>query len=253
METICNWSESPDFKLRQGVIDVWLCQEDNVQERLGYFNSLLSTEEQARAERFKFEIHRDRFIISHGFKRSVLAQYLDLDPARIQYQLGNRGKPSLIDAGYDGMGLKFNLSHTQGITLLAVTRDVELGIDIEYIDQKVDWKPIVQQFFTASEQQSLFILAKEKQMQAFYQLWTRKEAYMKMLGEGMYLSPTAFSLTVPPRSPALIQYSLIADQSLKQIELMDIDLISILNNYCATLAAESSICGCHYYQYDPGL
>ena len=48
METICNWSESPDFKLRQGVIDVWLCQEDNVQERLGYFNSLLSTEEQAR-------------------------------------------------------------------------------------------------------------------------------------------------------------------------------------------------------------
>ncbi|MCW8924107.1 MAG: 4'-phosphopantetheinyl transferase superfamily protein, partial [Gammaproteobacteria bacterium] len=228
---------------------IWLCQIDAVQERLGYFSSLLSTEEQARAQRFKFEIHRNRFIISHGFMRSVLARYLNIEPVRILYLYGDRGKPSLISFDCDSLGLKFNMSHTQDITLLAVTRNAELGIDVEFIDQESDWKNIAHQFFTQSEQQSLFSLAKEKQRKAFYQLWTRKEAYMKMLGDGLYLPSTAFSLTVPPQSPGLIRNPLTKDQSSMQVEFINIDLPIVLSNYCATLVAESSSCECHYYQY----
>ena len=241
MGTAHQWSENPDFNLQQGVIDIWLYQADITQERLDYFRSLLSSEEQARAQRLKFEIHQKRFIISHGFKRSVLAKYLAIEPAHIQYQRGDKGKPSLLAADYNSQNLKFNLSHTQDIVLLAVTRDAELGVDIEYMDRKTDWEAICQRFFTDPEQQALFSLAKEKQKSAFYQLWTRKEAYMKVLGSGLSLPPTGFTLTVPPQSPALLQHHSEKYQPSKQIEFIDIELPETLKNYRATLAAESSI------------
>ena len=249
MGTAQHWSENPEFKCQQGVFDIWLCRADTVQQRLDYFSSLLSAEELARAQRFKFEIHRNRFIISHGFKRSVLAKYLSIEPARIQYQRGDKGKPSLVEADYDRQALTFNLSHTQDITLLAVTSDIEVGIDIEYMDRKTDWSAICQRFFTVAEQQALFSLTKEKQKSAFFQLWTRKEAYMKVLGSGLSLSPTAFTLTVPPQPPALIQHHSTKVQASKQVEFIDIELPDTLTNYCAALAAESSIREYHCYQY----
>ncbi|NOR51376.1 MAG: 4'-phosphopantetheinyl transferase superfamily protein, partial [Gammaproteobacteria bacterium] len=179
----------------------------------------------------------------------VLAKYLTIEPALIQYRLGDRGKPSLKAAGYDSRALKFNLSHTQDITLLAVTSDTEVGIDIEYMDRKTDREAIGQRFFTAPEQRVLFSLAKEKQKRAFYQLWTRKEAYMKVLGSGLSLPPTAFTLTVPPQPPALVQHHSTKYQPFRPVEFATIELPDALNNYCATLAAESSIHESHCYQY----
>lgn len=231
------------------MIDIWLCLADTVQKNQDYFNSLLSAEEQARAQRFKLKVHRNRFIISHGFKRSVLAKYLTIEPASIQYQLGDKGKPSLLEGGNDRPALKFNLSHTQDITLLAITSNAELGIDIEYMDRKADWRAICQRFFTAAEQQALFSLSKEKQKPAFYQLWTRKEAYMKVLGRGLSLPSTTFTLTVPPQPPALIEHLSTKDQALMQVEFINIELPDTLSDYCATLAAESSIREHRYYQY----
>jgi len=243
------WNKNPDFKLPQGIVDIWLCQADTVKDEFDYFRSLLSAEEQARAQRFKLEIHRNRFIISHGFKRSVLAKYLSIEPAHIQFQSGEKGKPSLIAAVDEEQDIKFNLSHTQDITLLAISRGTELGIDIEYIDRKTEWAEICQRFYTEPEQQALFALAKEKQKSAFYQLWTRKEAYMKVLGSGLSLPPTGFTLTVPPQSPSLIQHYSEKYQPSVQIEFIDIELPDVLNHYRATLAAETSICEYRCYQY----
>ena len=169
------------------------------------FHSMLSTEEQDRAKRFKFDQHRERFIISHGFKRSVLANYLNINPSSLQFQKGDKGKPSLLETDYESQSLTFNISHTEDITLLAVTQGREVGVDIEYMNRKTDWLSIGQRFFTEPEQQALFSLSEEAQKAAFFQLWTRKEAYMKVLGTGLSLAPTAFTLTVPPQSPALIQ------------------------------------------------
>ncbi|VAX08945.1 hypothetical protein MNBD_GAMMA26-2199 [hydrothermal vent metagenome] len=241
-----HWSEKPGFRLQPGIIDIWLCQGDTVQERLEHLGTLLSAEERARAQRFKFEIHRNRFIISHGFQRSILAKYLNIAPASIQYQLSDKGKPSLIA---DERDLTFNLSHTEDISILAVTCDAEVGVDVEYMDRKADWQAIGQRFFTAPEQQALFSLPKEKQQSAFYQLWTRKEAYMKILGSGFSLLPTAFTLTVPPQPPALIQHHSTKIQATMQVEFIDIELPDELMNYCATLAAGALVGGVNCYQW----
>ena len=249
MSAACHWSETPDFKLQSGVIDIWLCRADTVQDRAAYFSSLLSAEEQARAQRFKFDIHRNRFIISHGFKRSVLAKYLAVEPASIQYQLSEKGKPSLLEAENKSQDLKFNLSHTQDISLLAVSRNIELGIDVEYKDRKTDWQGVCQRFFTEPEQEILFSLTKEDQKSAFFQLWTRKEAYMKVLGSGLSLPPTGFTLTVPPQPPALIQHHSTKVQASMQVEFSDINLPDTLSDYCATLAVESAVHEQRCYQY----
>jgi len=243
------WSKEPDFKLKPDIIDIWLCRGYDVQDRLDDFNALLSVEEQTRAQRFKFEIHQNRFIISHGFQRSVLAQYLEIAPARIRYQLGDKGKPSLLETDYNSRDLRFNLSHTKDITLLAITSGAEVGIDIEHIDRKTDWQAIGQRFFTKPEQQALFSLSSENQQAAFYQLWTRKEAYMKVLGSGLSLPPTGFTLTVPPQPPALIQHHSTKIQTALQVEFIDIELLDELSDYCAALAAGLLICEFRYFQY----
>ena len=248
-----HWSENPDFKLEPGVIDIWLCQAKTVQESANYFSTILSAEEQARAQRFTFDIHRERFIISHGFKRSILASYLNIAPTRIQFQLGDKGKPSLLETGDDRQALTFNLSHTEDLTLLAITRGREVGIDVEYMNRKVDWQSISQRFFTKPEQQALFSLMKESQKAAFFQLWTRKEAYMKVLGSGLSLPPTAFTLTVSPQLPALIEHHSTTIPASMRVKFVDVELPKRLSDYCATLAAESSIHEVFFYQYTSGF
>jgi len=171
-------SKEPNYQLKENCIDIWLCQAEKMEKKVDYFFSILSLQEKKRAERFKFDIHRKRFIISHGFKRSILSEYLKVNPLDIEFIKGDKGKPYLLNSV---KSLQFNLSHTEDITILGITKDAEIGIDIEHINRKTDWESICQRFFTQSEQAVLFALEKQQQKLSFYQLWTRKEAYMKYL------------------------------------------------------------------------
>lgn len=246
-----SFSTSPmKVTLSDTQIDIWLCTLPDIEDRNAHFLFQLSPEEKSRAERFKFELHRNRFIASHGFMRKVLARYLNIEADKIEYLNGEKGKPCLADSSYYNLnGLQFNLSHTQDLAILAVTKNAALGIDIEYNNRKTDWKGICKRFFTVPEQQALFSLAEEQQEIAFFDLWTRKEAYMKVLGTGLSLSPTEFTLTVLPQQPALIQHHSKKITPLKYVEFATIDLPEQLNNYCATLATTAEIFNCNYFQF----
>ena len=166
--------------------------------------------------------------------RSVLAHYLSIDAQEINYDKGEQGKPFLSDS--NTTQLQFNLSHTQDVAILAITKSNEVGIDIEHNDRKTDWKGIVKRFFTEPEQEALFSLPEIQQANAFFDLWTRKEAYMKVLGTGLSLSPTEFTLTVLPQEPALIKHHSTKFQPLEQLNFASIELPESLNSYSATLA-----------------
>lgn len=228
--------------LQENVIDIWLCQANELQSKAGDFYAALSIEEKNRADRFKFAAHKNRFILFHGFMREVLAKYLTISPEYIQYTKGEKGKPYLFLKDDDKQrALQFNLSHTRDIALLAVTKKAELGVDIEYIDRKTDWQGIAKRFFTSSEQTSLFALSVQQQQPAFYELWTRKEAYMKVLGCGLSLSPTQFSLTVPPEVPALIEHHGEKYYPHVAIKFQNIILPKTLKKFRAALAIASNI------------
>ena len=229
-------------------IDIWLCVLSDIESRNNHFLAQLSPEEKSRAQRFKFDIHRNRFIVSHGFVRTVLANYLTIEANEINYLKGEQGKPYLANPNPNN--LQFNLSHTKDVALLAVTKKVAVGIDIEHNDRKTDWKGICQRFFTEPEQKALFSLAEGQQGNAFFDLWTRKEAYMKVLGTGLSLSPTEFTLTVFPEKPALVEHHSTKFAPLKQVAFQHIDLPDKLESHSATLAVASSQRECHLYTFN---
>ncbi len=226
-------------------INIWLCQLSNYFTQESLFFSYLSQEEKHRAERFKFSLHRSRFIASHGFTRSVLAHYLTQCEADISYKKGEYGKPYLADIEHHK--IHFNLSHTDDLALLAITHDVEVGIDIECKERKTDWQNIVKRFFTPSEQKALFLLPESEQRNAFFQLWTRKEAYMKVLGTGLALAPTQFSLTVPPEKPALIRHHSSQYPALQSISFNTIIMPEKFEHYYASLAVAYSLATHHLH------
>ncbi len=152
-------------------------------------NSWLNQEERARAERFRFPVHRERFIRGRGMLRRLLAAYLETDPAAITFEIGEKGKPYL-----PGSAIHFNLSHSEGRAVLAVSRLPSIGIDIECFDRRVNVDGLSRRCFRESEISGLLELPEEEKRRAFFWIWTAKEARMKATGEGFSLEPQCIEI-----------------------------------------------------------
>jgi 4'-phosphopantetheinyl transferase len=162
--------------------------------------ALLDPDERQRAGRFHFEASRDAFIASHGWLRTLLGGYLNADPGSLEFTFGSRGKPAL-----QGTQLRFNLSHSGAMAACAVARNEELGIDIEKIRPMSDLETIARRFFHPEECRKLLALSEAIRTPAFFHCWTRKEAYIKALGEGLSAPLDRFEVTLAPgEAPALV-------------------------------------------------
>jgi 4'-phosphopantetheinyl transferase len=162
---------------------------------------LLSSDERVRAERFRFDQERRRFIVGRGTLRIILGRYLNTPPEKIKFEYHAHGKPSLSD-GLLKPELRFNLSHSEEIALLAVTQNREVGIDLETLRPNVDVVNLTNQFFSTSESAELAALPSGKKLDSFFSGWTRKEAYLKARGEGMTYPLDQFSVSMDCDQPA---------------------------------------------------
>jgi 4'-phosphopantetheinyl transferase len=163
--------------------------------------ALLDSDERQRAARFHFEAGRDAFIVSHGWLRTLLGRYLNADPRTLEFTFGNRGKPSL-----QGTPLRFNLSHSGAMAACAVAQNEEVGIDIEQIRPMRDLESIARRFFHPEECRKLLALSDADREPAFFRCWTRKEAYIKALGDGLSAPLDRFEVTLAPgEAPAFVQ------------------------------------------------
>jgi 4'-phosphopantetheinyl transferase len=145
---------------------------------------ILSADELLRAGRFRFERDQKRFIAARGILRMILGRYLGESPHKIHFEYTSKGKPVLANnPGYDT--LHFNLSHSDALALYAVTRGRNIGIDIERVRDDVAVEQIAQKFFSQDEISSLERIHKHKRNELFFKYWTRKEAYLKAMGEGI--------------------------------------------------------------------
>lgn len=159
-------------------------------ERLQAYRELMSDEEKARNQRYRFEKDRDRDSLTRALVRTVLSQYTTLQPAEWQFSRGEHGKPELLNAPIE---IRFNLSHTDRFVVCAITRHQQIGIDIEHIERKNDVRAIADHYFSAQEVRDLFALEYRDQADRFFDYWTLKEAYMKARGEGISLGLGNFS------------------------------------------------------------
>jgi 4'-phosphopantetheinyl transferase len=168
---------------------------------VNYHRQVLSEDERVRASRFHFERHRRRYIVSQGIVRKILGSYLDVEPAELIYELGDHGKPALA-GGLKKADLHFNLTHSHEIALFAMLREVEVGIDVEFFRPMDDFDSVAGRFFSSAEQSAYFSLSEELRPQGFYNCWTRKEAFIKAIGDGLSYPLEKFDVSLVPGEPA---------------------------------------------------
>ena len=161
--------------------------------------ALLSPAERVRAARFAFDRDRKTFVMSHGILRRVLGMVCHENPARLRFRQGLRGKPYLVDAP---PGLQFNLSHTEGFCLVGVTRGAAIGVDVERVRATDDMAALVRQCFSIPEQREFDALPVADRCRAFFKGWTRKEAFIKAIGDGLSYPLESFDVSLAPSGPA---------------------------------------------------
>jgi 4'-phosphopantetheinyl transferase len=162
----------------------------------------LSEEERARADRLLTTAVRRRFVRSRAMLRAVLAGYLATDPARIRFETGRHGKPRLADAD---AGLRFNLSHSAACWVLAVGRDVEVGVDVERTARDVDVEAVARRMFRPAEIRTLRRLEGRARKEAFFRCWASREAVVKAMGEGMLTAAHRFEVACDPAEPPAVR------------------------------------------------
>lgn len=184
----------------QDEIHVWRAALDQPPARVAQFARLLAPDEQLRANRFHFERDRQRFIAGRGILRTILGRYLGCDGGEVQFCYGPRGKPALTEPSAK-QPLYFNLAHSGDMAVIALADNQEVGIDVEQIRPIADMEQIVQRFFAVPEQTVLLALPVEQRQEAFFNGWTRKEAYLKALGDGLARPLDQFCVTLAPGEP----------------------------------------------------
>ncbi|NOZ57755.1 MAG: 4'-phosphopantetheinyl transferase superfamily protein [Calditrichaeota bacterium] len=208
VNAICldTWAEPPStLDLPPDAVHVWRVLLDVPESVVGIFFRFLSDDERKRAFRFHFDRDRRRFSVARGALRQILGAYLALEPSAIRFGYSDHGKPFL--AGPDtGLDLRFNVSHSDDVALVAVTQGREVGIDVEKLRPEFAGLEIAERFFSPAEVDALRSLPLELQSRGFFNCWTRKEAFVKATGKGLSFPLRAFDVTlVPGEAPKLLR------------------------------------------------
>ncbi|MBW4672576.1 MAG: 4'-phosphopantetheinyl transferase superfamily protein [Desmonostoc geniculatum HA4340-LM1] len=232
------WLPAPtNLNLLPDEIHLWRINLEQPEPQLQHLIATLSNDEIARAERFYFQQHRERFIAGRGILRSILGRYLNIKPSEVKFNYQQRGKPVLAETFADS-GLEFNLSHSQELGLCAVNCQREIGVDLEYIRPVSDLEALAKRFFLTREYEMLRSLPSNQQQEVFFRYWTCKEAYLKATGDGIsQLEEVEVFLT--PTEPAKLQMS----ENWSLFELVP------ANNYVAAVAVANLGCNLKCWEY----
>jgi len=198
------WKTPPTrWELSRSAVHVWIADvsESAASER---WREILSAEEQERAGRFRFAKDRVQYSSCRGILRLILGGYLNIKPTEVRFGYNGHGKPGLVDE-INPTKIRFNVAHSHGLALFAMTMDREIGIDVEQIRPEVATQEIAERFFAPEEVQRLFDLQPAERTAAFFDCWTRKEAFIKARGVGLWLPLNQFVVAFGPgATPALL-------------------------------------------------
>ena len=196
-------SPQKNLKLASNEIHVWRVFLEQTASCLQSLQQNLSTDELNRLERFYFQKDREQFIASRGALRAILSRYLDIKPSALNFGYNLYGKP-FLDSPLAKNTLSFNLSHSHGVALIAITENRDIGIDIERIRTNLPYQQIAESFFSEVEKAVLRSLPEHLQHKAFFTCWTRKEAYVKAVGKGLSIPLSQFDVAFAPGEPAAL-------------------------------------------------
>ncbi len=241
----------PDGILPDDEVHVWQVDLKVWDKEAGSLLELLDGEERERAGRFKFSEHRNQFVISRALLRRALGRYLRIEPHQLRFRTTPNGKPELAansdllsaDARINDLpinDLRFNLSHTAGVTVFAIVHHRQVGVDVERI-RETNTMELAERFFSPQEAQWLRAQAASAHIPSFYSCWTAKEAYIKAEGEGLSLPLSSFRVVPVARdATSKLQLEVYGDpEESKRWSMWQLDLGPDLR---AALAVEGTNC-----------
>jgi len=198
------WSRPPlSPRLSNDEVHVWIAHLDLPAASLQKLQDTLSAGEKDRAERFRFPRDRQCYVAAHGLLRTILGRYVDVEPRQLRFCRGDHGKPFLAPVpGSDAV--RFNVSDSGDLALFAVTREREVGVDLERVRPLTEVHEIARAFFSDKEYAVFCTLSADQKQEAFFACWTRKEAYLKARGVGLFLPFDQFDVSLLPGEPAAL-------------------------------------------------
>lgn len=237
--------ESPS--LSSGEVDVWLVRLEPSADQEKKFLDTLEFDERSRADRFHFAEDRRQFVVARGFLRLVVSRYLETSAEQLRFCYGTYGKPAL-DGVHRSSQLRFNMSHSHGVAIYALTYGREIGVDVEYIRDDFTSEEIARHFFSPFEVETLCALPPEDRVTAFFKCWTRKEAYIKATGRGLSQPLDGFDVTLAPGEPAAL---LRTDEDLQASAHWFLFDLLVGNDYAAALAVEGAASNIRFWKDSP--
>jgi 4'-phosphopantetheinyl transferase len=202
MQILTEWNTPPAMlEWPRDEVHVWRSRVDWSPEGLAGLKRILSPDERARVDRFLFEKDQRSHLVSRGWLRVLLARYLDMPGDQFGFDYGVHGKPCLRGRGTRSphqAPLQFNVSHSGELVLIALTAGRALGVDVERIRPDTKTVELAERYFSAHERAALAGVGPDLQHDAFFNAWSRKEAYIKAQGTGLSLSLDSFDVTLAP-------------------------------------------------------
>jgi 4'-phosphopantetheinyl transferase len=234
MSEVVTWSEPPEsLSLATGDVHVWRVELNQPEPLLEKFRETLEEQELDRASRFHFEKHRRHFTAGRGVLRQLLSQYLGTKPEQLRLSYGAYGKPALNGEHKDSR-LRFNMSHSHEVALFAFAEDRELGVDVEHIRTDFASEEVARRFFSRREVETFNALPGHDQVAAFFKCWTRKEAFIKVIGKGLSQPLDKFDVTLG--QPAALLW--VSGDDASRWSLYDLE---VGGDYAGALAVEGQV------------
>lgn len=175
--------------LEEGWLDVWRIDVRQPPAAVQELRALLSPDEEERAARYRFDHARESFVVTRAALRTLAGSYLEVPPREVAFGYTAKGKPELP-------GLTFNVSHGGDVAVAAFARSGRVGVDVEEIRPERDVRRLARRFFAPAENAALGVLDGQALVAAFYRCWTRKEAFVKAVGEGVSFDLRRFVVSV---------------------------------------------------------
>lgn len=201
-------NKSSILPLNPDEIHLWFAFPDEIQDRelLSAYQKLMTEEEYARQQRFRFAKHQQLFLITRALVRTTLSRYTDVEPQHWRFSKNDYGKPTIL-AAEDLPPLRFNLSHTEGLIICGVVLKQDIGVDIENGERKCTTLDIADRFFSPQEVKDLHALSSKVEKQnRFFDYWVLKESYIKARGMGLSLPLEQFSFHLSKNKPLQISF-----------------------------------------------
>jgi 4'-phosphopantetheinyl transferase len=182
-------------RIDPGEVHVWRIPLDRDPGNVRRATALISPDEIERMLRFRFDVHRDRFALRRAGLRILLARYLDIEPDRVGFTFSPRGKPEIATPDGDP-GLRFNLSDSADLALVGIVRGRRIGVDVEHARRVREMDSIARRHFSPREYEEYLKSPPSGRTACFYNAWTRKEAWLKARGDGLWAGLSGFDVTL---------------------------------------------------------